>query len=162
MHWPQRQTSLIMDPPDGRLPALTPEGTRRMMLMKSSWAWMNGEPQTWDSYEDFDHWDRCITRGLPASMGPYRYNNGMQIIQAPGVVILNLEMIHEARIVYTDGRPSPNTSVIQQYMGESRGKLGERQHAGDYDDRHQARAVDDQHRHRRFARPATAFRRATS
>jgi len=120
--WPQRQTSLIMDPPDGRLPALTPEGTRRMMLMKSSWAWVTGEPQTWDSYEDFDHWDRCITRGLPASMGPYRYNNGMQILQAPGVVILNLEMIHEARIVYTDGRPSPNTSVIQQYMGESRGR----------------------------------------
>ena len=120
--WPQRQTSLIMDPPDGRLPALTPEGTRRMMLMKSSWAWVTGEPQTWDSYEDFDHWDRCITRGLPASMGPYRYNNGMQILQAPGVVILNLEMIHEARIVYTDGRPSPDTSVIQQYMGESRGR----------------------------------------
>ena len=118
----QRQTSLIMDPPDGRLPALTPEGTRRMMLMKSSWAWVTGEPQTWDSYEDFDHWDRCITRGLPASMGPYRYNNGMQILQAPGIVILNLEMIHEARIVYTDGRPSPNTSVIQQYMGESRGR----------------------------------------
>ena len=46
----------------------------------------------------------------------------MQILQAPGVVILNLEMIHEARIVYTDGRPSPNTSVIQQYMGESRGR----------------------------------------
>ena len=120
--WPQRQTSLIMDPPDGRLPALTPEGTRRMMLMKSSWAWINGEPQTWDSYEDFDHWDRCITRGLPASMGPYRYNNGMQILQAPGVVVLNLEMIHEARMIYTDGRPSPNTSVIYQYMGESRGR----------------------------------------
>jgi hypothetical protein len=120
--WPQRQTSLIMDPPDGRLPPLTPEGNRRMMLMKSSWEWFGGENQVWDHWTDFDHWDRCITRGLPASMGPYRYNNGMQILQAPGMVILNLEMIHEARIIYTDGRPFANTSVIQQYMGESRGR----------------------------------------
>jgi hypothetical protein len=119
--WPQRQTSLIVDPPDGRLPALTPEGTRRMMLMRSSWAWVTGEPQTWDAPEDFDHWDRCITRGLPASMGPYRYNNGMRILQAPGVVVLDLEMIHESRIVYTDGRPNIAPTILQ-YMGESRGR----------------------------------------
>ena len=89
--------------------------------MRSSWA-LNGETgQTWDRPEDFDSWDRCITRGLPASMGPYRYNNGMQILQAPGMVILNLEMIHEARIIYTDGRPVVNP-LIQSYMGESRGR----------------------------------------
>jgi hypothetical protein len=119
--WPQRQTSLIVDPPDGRLPALTPEGNRRMMLMRSSWEWFGGEQQVWDAPEDFDHWDRCITRGLPASMGPYRYNNGMRILQAPGMVILDLEMIHESRIIYTDGRPNIAPNILQ-YMGESRGR----------------------------------------
>jgi hypothetical protein len=124
-NYPQRQTSLIVDPPDGRLPALTPEGNRRMMLMKSSWDWYPGELESgalvWDAPEDFDVWDRCITRGLPASMFPFRYNNGMQIIQAPGYVILNLEMIHEARVIPVDGRAgiSPN---IRQWLGESRGR----------------------------------------
>ena len=122
---PQRQTSLIMDPPDGRLPALTAEGNRRMMLMRSSWEWYDGELETealvWDSPADFDVWDRCITRGLPASMFPYRYNNGMQIIQAPGYVILNLEMIHEARIIPVDGRPGISPG-IKQWLGESRGR----------------------------------------
>jgi hypothetical protein len=114
-----------MDPPDGRLPALTPEGTRRMLQMRSSWEWYDGELASealvWDTPEDFDVWDRCITRGLPASMFPYRYNNGMQIIQAPGYVILNLEMIHEARIIPVDGRPGVSP-VITQWMGESRGR----------------------------------------
>jgi hypothetical protein len=118
--WPQRQTSLIVDPPNGRLPELTPEGKRLSTLMKSSWATTGETGQAWDSPEDFDSWDRCITRGLPASMGPYRYNNGMQILQAPGLVVLNLEMIHETRMIYTDNRPGVNP-IIQEYMGESRG-----------------------------------------
>ncbi len=118
---PQRQTSLIMDPSDGRLPPLTAEGNRQMMLMKSSWEWYPGEPLVWDAPEDFDVWDRCITRGLPASMFPYRYNNGMQIIQAPGYVILNLEMIHEARVIPTDGRRTISPA-IKQWLGESRGR----------------------------------------
>ena len=54
-------------------------------------------------------------------MMPYRYNNGIQILQAPGIVVLNLEMIHEARIIYTDGR-APLKPVLKQYMGESRGR----------------------------------------
>ena len=116
---PQRQTSLIVDPPNGRLPEMTPEGKRLSALMKSSWA-LPGEVQAWDTYTDFDTWDRCITRGMPASMFPFRYNNGVEISQAPGLVILNMEMIHEARIIPVDGRPplSPN---IKQWMGESRG-----------------------------------------
>jgi hypothetical protein len=123
--YPQRQTSLIMDPPVGRLPPLTPEGNRRMMQMRSSWEWYPGELETqalvWDSPQDFDTWDRCITRGMPASMFPYRYNNGMQILQAPGYVVLNLEMIHEARIIPVDGRPPLNAN-IKQWLGESRGR----------------------------------------
>ena len=116
---PQRQTSLIVDPPNGRLPELTPEGKRRAAEMKSSWA-LPGERLTFDWVTDFDSWDRCITRGMPSSMFPYRYNNGLRIIQAPGMVVLDLEMIHESRIVYTDGRPTLS-SKIKQYMGESRG-----------------------------------------
>src|SRR6185437_399781 len=90
---PQRQTSLIVDPPDGLLPALTDEGRRLSAAMRSSWAKSPDEALTFDSEQDFDTWDRCITRGMPASMFPFRYNNGLQIIQIPGYVILNLEMI---------------------------------------------------------------------
>ena len=114
-----RQRSTIMDPPNGQLPELTPEGKRRSALMKSSWA-LPGEQQTWDAPEDFDSWDRCITRGMPSSMMAYRYNNGIKIFQAPGMVVLSLEMIHEDRIVYTDGRP-PLKAPHKKYMGEPRG-----------------------------------------
>jgi hypothetical protein len=117
---PVRQTSTIVDPPNGRLPELTPEGKRRSALMKSSWA-LPGEVQTWDHWEDFDSWDRCITRGMPTSMMAYRYNNGIKVFQAPGMVVLSLEMIHEDRIVYTDNRP-PLKPVHKHYMGEPRGR----------------------------------------
>jgi hypothetical protein len=117
--YPQRQTSLIVDPPNGKLPELTPEGKRLSALMKSSWA-LPGEAQTWDAPEDFDTWDRCITRGMPASMFPYRYNNGVEIMQAPGYVILNMEMIHEARVIPLNGGKhfSPE---IKGWLGDSRG-----------------------------------------
>ena len=118
--FPQRQTSLIVDPPNGKLPELTAEGKRLSALMKSSWA-LPGETQTWDWVEDFDSWDRCITRGMPSSMMPFRYNNGVEIMQAPGYVILNMEMIHEARIIPVDGRPGLSPK-ISQWMGESRGR----------------------------------------
>ena len=116
---PQRQTSLIVDPPNGKLPEMTAEGKRLSALMKSSWA-LPGETQAWDSYLDFDSWDRCITRGMPSSMMPYRYNNGVRIVQVPGYVILDLEMVHETRIVPVDGRPALSPT-IKQWMGESRG-----------------------------------------
>jgi hypothetical protein len=118
--FPQRQTSLIVDPANGRLPEMTTEGKRLSALMKSSWA-LPGERQTWDWVTDFDSWDRCITRGMPSSMMPYRYNNGVEIMQAPGLVVLNMEMVHEARLVYTDGRPRLSSS-FQHWMGESRGR----------------------------------------
>jgi len=118
--FPQRQTSLIVDPPNGKLPEMTAEGKRQSALMKSSWA-LPEETQVWDSYLDFDSWDRCITRGMPSSMMPYRYNNGVRIIQTPGFVVLDLEMIHESRIIPTDGRPRIASS-IKQWMGESRGR----------------------------------------
>jgi hypothetical protein len=117
---PQRQTNLIVDPPDGRLPALTQEGKRRALQMRSSWA-LPGDNQTYDDVTDFDSWDRCITRGMPSSMMPYRYNGGFRIVQAPGYVIFQLEMIHEARVIPTDGR-APLPSEIRHFLGESRGR----------------------------------------
>ena len=117
--FPQRQTSLIVDPANGKLPDMTPEGKRLSAQMKSSWA-LPGEKQTWDSPEDFDSWDRCITRGMPASMFPYRYNNGLRIMQTPGYVVLDMELIHESRIIPVDGRPHLSPK-IEQYLGDSRG-----------------------------------------
>ncbi len=117
--FPQRQTSLIVDPPNGRLPEMTAAGKRLSAEMRSSWA-LPGETPTFDWVTDFDSWDRCITRGMPSSMMPYRYNNGMRIIQTPGQVVLDMEMIHETRIIPTDNRP-PLSSAIRHYMGEPRG-----------------------------------------
>src|SRR5262249_19296039 len=69
---------------------------------------------------DFSAWDRCITRGMPVSMEPRDYNNGIRIMQSPGYVVIVLEMAHEARVIPTNGTP-PLDSHIQQWMGESRG-----------------------------------------
>ena len=117
---PQRQTSLIVDPRNGLLPALTPEGKRRALAMRSGWT-LPGENHTYDGPQDFDSWDRCITRGMPSSMMPYRYNGGFRILQAPGYVVFQLEMIHEARVIPTDGR-EPLAAEIEQYLGVSRGR----------------------------------------
>jgi hypothetical protein len=111
-----RRTSMLVDPDNGRLPDLTAYGKKMQALGRSSWV----TGQTFDWVTDFDSWDRCITRGFPASMLPFRYNNGVQILQAPGYVIINLEMIHDARIVPLDGRPMPPKSVTD-WMGVSRG-----------------------------------------
>ena len=117
---PQRQTNLIVDPPNGLLPELTPEAKRRALEMGSSWS-LPGEDPVYEDALDFDFWDNCRSRGMPSSMMPYRYNGGFKIWQAPGVVVFDLEMIHDARIIYTDGRP-PLASPHKQYMGESRGR----------------------------------------
>jgi hypothetical protein len=123
-HWAEttdtlRINSLLVDPPNGQFPALTPRGQELAKTISSSWSTeTSGRP--FDSVKDFDTWDRCITRGLPPSMFPFNYNNGIRIHQAPGFVVIELEMIHEARIIPVDGRP-PLDSAIKQWMGESRG-----------------------------------------
>jgi hypothetical protein len=121
-HWvepgtPNRRTSLLIDPKNGQLPAMTEEGKRRSALMRSSYR----AGQTFDWVTDFDTWDRCITRGLPASMFPFNYNNGIRIFQSPGIVAIQLEMVHETRIVPTDGRPSL-PARLRNWLGESRGR----------------------------------------
>jgi hypothetical protein len=119
-HWaemgePNRLTSLIVEPADGRLPPLTPEGERRSAAMTSSWSNI-----PFDNVTDFNALDRCITRGLPASMFPFMYNSGIEILQSPGVVAIRLELVHETRIVALDGRAAPSPE-IRQWLGVSRG-----------------------------------------
>src|SRR5437016_5013914 len=87
---PQRQTNLIVDPPDGMLPAVTAEGKRRALTMGSSWA-LPGEDPAYEDPLSFDFWDNCRSRGMPSSMMPYRYNGGFKIRQSPGVVVFDLE-----------------------------------------------------------------------
>ena len=113
-----RLTSLLIDPPNGRFPALTPKGKELYDQMRGSY---KPGQTVFDSPEDFDTWDRCITRGLPVSMLPRNYNNGIRIMQFPGYVVILLEMAHEARIIPTTKRPSLD-GAIRQYLGESRGR----------------------------------------
>jgi hypothetical protein len=108
----------MTDPPNGRFPALTPKG--KELYDKMGGSYKPGKT-VFDSPEDFDSWDRCITRGLPVSMLPRNYNNGIRIMQSPGYVVILLEMAHEARIIPTSGRPVLDPS-IKQYLGESRGR----------------------------------------
>jgi hypothetical protein len=110
-----RQTSLIMQPANGRIPPLTPRGQAMAKAMHSSW-----DNDLFSSTKDFNSLDRCITRGMPASMIPFPYNNGLQIFQAPGYVVLNLELIHETRIIPLDGRPAIPGSM-KTWLGDSRG-----------------------------------------
>jgi hypothetical protein len=118
-HWfersePQRQASLIVDPPNGRLPALTPAGQVRAADRRAR---ESAEPA---SYTDFTLTERCITRGLSGSILPGGYNNGNQIVQSPGYVTIVNEMIHESRVVPVDGRPHAGPR-IRSYLGDSRG-----------------------------------------
>jgi len=112
-----RQTSLIVDPPDGRFPALTDYGKKLQAEMRDSY---RPGQTVFDAVEDFSAWDRCITRGLPVSMLPRNYNNGIRIMQSPGYVVIVLEMAHEARVIPTSSEP-PLDPQIKQWMGESRG-----------------------------------------
>jgi hypothetical protein len=110
-----RLTSLISYPTNGQMPALTEKGKALAPSFRS-----DDTSTVFDSPEDFDAWDRCISRGLPSTMLPYNYDNGVQILQAPGYVVIRNEIVHEARIVPIDRRP-PLSGAIKQWMGESRG-----------------------------------------
>jgi hypothetical protein len=119
--WPQRQTSLIVDPPDGRIPPMTPEGQTRTAAIPKTWYYDNSGGGPFGAPADLSAYDRCITRGVVGSMVPTGYNTGNQIIQSPGYVALRNEMIHETRIIPLDGR-AHLAPGIRQYMGDSRGR----------------------------------------
>jgi len=122
-HWlergqPQRQASLIVDPPNGRMPAFTPQAQERQAALRT-YQQSRGPA---DSYTDRSNYDRCITRGLSGSILPVIYNNGTQIFQAPGYVAIVNEMIHEPRVVPLDGRAHAG-SDIKMWLGDSRGRF---------------------------------------
>ena len=105
-----RQTSLVVDPPDGRVPVRSGEEKRR----DDMWASYG------DAYETMSPWDRCITRGVPGGMLPAGYNNAYQILQFPGYVLIHYEMIHEARIIPLDSR-APLPAQHKLWNGDPRG-----------------------------------------
>ena len=111
------RTSLIVDPQDGKLPALTEEAEQ---LAKETMAVRMRAMVSPDDYRHMGTYDRCITRGLPGAMMPGFYNHNYHIMQTPDYVALVVEMIHDARIIPLDGRPHVAPEV-QQWMGDSRG-----------------------------------------
>jgi hypothetical protein len=125
---------LIADPPDGRIPPMTPEAQRRLgppdpFLDSGIQGILNARQRTGSSFddgpfnglEDFTLWERCITRGLPGAMMPHILGNSYQIVQAPGVVVIRYELIHDARVIPLDGRPHVS-KAIQLEMGDARGR----------------------------------------
>ena len=118
-HWreygkPQRQTSLIVDPPNVRLPAMTPDGAKRQASLPNEARGNLVGPQSASPQA------RCLSRGAFGSMVPIGNSSGNQIVQGPGVVVLRNEMINEARVIPV-GRAAVS-SHIRGYLGVSRGR----------------------------------------
>ena len=107
------QTRLIVDPPDGRLPAIKVNQQERGMPRGTY------GPGPLNSWEDFSLYERCITRGIAGSILRVIYGNGNRIVQAPGVVAFSTEMLPDTRMFYTDGRKHIGSS-IREYLGDSR------------------------------------------
>lgn len=112
------QAWLVIDPPDGKIPALTPEGQRRTREEGRARSSFLGGP--FAGPEDLGLLDRCISRSVPGSMIPVMYGNTYEIQQTPGFVVITYEIIHEARIIPLDGRPHVGQR-IRQHMGDPRG-----------------------------------------
>jgi hypothetical protein len=106
-----RQTSLVVDPADGRVP-VRPEAEKFRD---------DRDARNTDSYEQMSPWDRCITRGIPGAFFPAGYNNAYRILQTPGYVVILYEMIHVARVIPTDGRPH-RPSTARFWDGDSVGR----------------------------------------
>jgi len=123
-HWgegarrPATQTSMIIVPEDGRMPALTPEAQQRQAAAAAARAAAGPQGASW---EDYSWYIRCISRGLMGSSLPVIYGNGTQIVQGKGYIAMMYEMVHEARIIPIDNSPHPGSNV-QSYMGDARGR----------------------------------------
>jgi hypothetical protein len=108
------RTSLVIDPPDGRVPPLTPEAQARLAAQRQA----RGQRGSADSYTDFSPWTRCISRGWNG-IGSW-YSSNYQIFQSPGYVVVLQELIHEPRIIPLDGRAHLPEGA-GQWLGDSRG-----------------------------------------
>lgn len=110
-------SSLVVDPPNGRLPALTADGKARAAAVANQGSFGSGP---FDKFENFSMYDRCIARGLNAGMSAVLYGNGVVITQSPDTVSITYEMVHETRVIPLDGRPHL-ADGIAQYTGNGRG-----------------------------------------
>ena len=127
-HWREyntnsRRTSLVIDPPDGRLPPRTPQA--RPVPVQRCGSLQRGEPC--DTYEDYSLHQRCIVQGdgFPDTMFPAVYNANFRIVQSPGHVAITYELIHDTRVIPIDASPQPDpllSPAIRMYMGASRGR----------------------------------------
>ena len=118
-HWLERGTqsrrsSLVLDPPNGRIPALTQAPSR------GGGRRGGGPGRTRNSAADFSLYDRCITRGLPGAIFPAIYNSNTRIVQGPDAVAITYEMIHETRVISLDDRT--RRPAFRQMQGNSRGR----------------------------------------
>jgi hypothetical protein len=112
-----RRTSLVIDPPDGRIPALTPAAQQKVDARTNHEAVSPA-----DGPEDRWLTERCILFGATVPMLPEPYNNNYRILQSPGYVTILVEMNHDARMIPLDGRPHLSGQV-QQWTGDSRGRF---------------------------------------
>jgi hypothetical protein len=117
------RTSLVVDPPDGRVPALTEEARRRQAdeANRPAFRGTGASGRGTDSWLDRSTFERCITRGMPGAMSPTAYNNNYRITQSPGVVAIQIEMLGGTRVIPTDGRRHIAGS-LRQWMGDSVGR----------------------------------------
>jgi hypothetical protein len=110
-------SSLVVDPPDGRTPALNEMGRARQQAVAGRGTFGRGP---FNTFEDFSLYDRCIALGINRGMGSAIYGNGIRIAQAPGVVSITYEMIHETRVILLEDRPHLDEN-IRLYTGNARG-----------------------------------------
>jgi len=112
------RTSLVVDPPDGKIPPLSAEGQKRATARAKAREALGGR---WDSAQANELDDRCIIMGAGPPMLPQAYNSNYQIVQGPDHVMVLVEMLHDARIIPLDRR-APLSKNIKQWMGSSRGR----------------------------------------
>lgn len=117
------RTSLVVDPPDGRAPALTEDAKKRAADegKRPAFRGAGAAGRGTDSWLDRSTFERCITRGMPAAMSPTAYNNNYRITQSPGYVAIEIEMLGGTRVIPTDGRPHLS-QAIRQWVGNSVGR----------------------------------------
>ena len=114
---PSRQVAMVVDPPDGRIPPMTAEAQARLAARVDT----SGVGRIAEGPEDLSLFVRCISRGLPGLMMPSIYNNGLQIVQGPGHVAIQKEMIHETRVIPTEARPAPAPGLTA-WLGVPQGR----------------------------------------
>jgi hypothetical protein len=112
-------TSMIVDPPDGRQPPMTQAEQARRKSRPQQGTFSN---VVLEDFDDFSLYDRCISRGVPNSITPVLYGNGVRFVQSPNEIVMTYEMIHDSRVIYLDNRPRPSAAQ-RTWTGFSLGRF---------------------------------------